>query len=85
MFRTELHHIKTRGAGGANHWKNILPLCSNCHTQAPYAWHRGWKRFLTAFPHVWERLLTMGWGQHGGKLIAPPEASSAGLKKLGGA
>ena len=82
MYRTEIHHIKTRGAGGSNHRSNLIPLCSGCHTQEPYAWHRGVKRFLERFPHVLERLIEMGWQMHNGKLIAPPEASSA-LKAVG--
>lgn len=78
MFKTEIHHIKTRGAGGTNDPSNLLPLCGDCHTQKGYAWHRSWKKFLERFPHVKIRLEKMGWEVFNGKLIAPPSAVKVG-------
>lgn len=50
------HHIKTRGAGGQNELRNIIPLCRICHTKIhqigiksavekynlPISWESGW-------------------------------------------
>ena len=67
----ECHHILSRGAGGKEDYWNLLPLCSGCHTQDAYSWHRGKLRFLERFPHVWEHLQKLGWERNGDKIIHP--------------
>lgn len=70
-YRLETHHVRTRGSGGGNEPFNLIILCSGCHTQEEYAWHRGWKRFLAKFPHVQKHLESQGWEVFNGKLISP--------------
>ncbi len=58
---SECHHVRTRGSGGTDDPRNLLPLCTGCHTGNPNAWHRGRETFLDSFPHVREILKKMGW------------------------
>lgn len=60
----EAHHILAKGMGnskGGDDWWNIITLCSDCHTQAPWAWHRNLKRLLARAPHLKPYLELMGW------------------------
>lgn len=68
-YRSEAHHIKTKGSGGDDSPFNVIPLCSNCHTQSEYAWHRNRARFFKKFPHVLVHLKSMGWELWGEKLF----------------
>lgn len=58
------HHIQEKGMGNANggddFW-NLIPLCKDDHTDAPWAWHRNLKAFLTKYPHVKSYLHILGW------------------------
>ena len=44
----EAHHTGERGLGQQASDYTCIPLCSDCHTQAPHAYHRlgreGWER-----------------------------------------
>lgn len=60
----EAHHVLSKGMGnakGGDDWWNVITLCSNCHTQAPYAWHRNLNRFFRKSPHVKSYLKLLGW------------------------
>ncbi len=74
MYQTEIHHIKTRGSGGSNHESNCIPLCSGCHTQEPYAWHRGRWKLINKFPHLLKRFREKGWEIYGDKFLPPADA-----------
>lgn len=72
----EVHHIKTRGAGGGDDWWNLIPLCSDHHTASGTAWHKqGSLSFLKMFPHVYELLQKYGWSIVNEKLIHENSAS----------
>lgn len=60
-YDVEAHHVKTRGSGGGDDPFNIIPLCTDDHTQAEWAWHRNLVRFLKRYPYVLEHLRTLGW------------------------
>ncbi|MGZ3742748.1 MAG: HNH endonuclease signature motif containing protein [Pseudobdellovibrionaceae bacterium] len=53
----EAHHIKTKGSGGGDDPWNVIPLCSDCHTQAEWAWHRNIKNFFRKYRHVWTHII----------------------------
>ena len=36
----EIHHLITKGSGGSDLVDNLIPLCSNCHTQNAKSAHR---------------------------------------------
>jgi hypothetical protein len=60
----EAHHVMPKGMGhgkGGDDWWNILTLCSDCHTQAEWAWHRSLRNFFWRFPHVGRYLQSIGW------------------------
>lgn len=62
--RVEVHHVEERqkgGAHGGDDWWNLIPLCTECHTAAPYSWHANFREFLRKFPHVRSYLLLFGW------------------------
>lgn len=62
--RVEAHHVQEKGMGNANggdDWFNVIPLCTDCHTQADYSFHRNRKKFFQKFPHVWAWLRILGW------------------------
>lgn len=68
-YPTEAHHVLPRSQGGGDDWYNVIPLCSNCHTQGPGAWHRGKLTFLKNNPHVIDYLKKLGWELFNGKLL----------------
>jgi 5-methylcytosine-specific restriction endonuclease McrA len=74
-WRVEAHHVKPRSQGGGDDWYNVIPLCSNHHTQNAIAWHRGRDRFLKAFPHILEHLIKLGWEYQYGKLFRSKDAT----------
>lgn len=78
---TEAHHIKTRGSGGGDDPWNILPLCSYHHTLSPFAWHRGPRQFLMAFPRVEEHVKKLGWEILNGKLYNAKYSQDIGVLK----
>lgn len=45
---TEIHHVRTRGAGGDDDDENLLALCSECHRGVH---DLGWKTW--GFMHPW--------------------------------
>lgn len=60
----EAHHITPKGMGnakGGDDWWNILTLCEDCHTAAPWAWHRNLKAFFKRAPHLISYLKLIGW------------------------
>lgn len=67
--KSEIHHIKTRGSGGKDDPWNIIPLCSDDHTQAPWAIHRSKDKFFKKYPHVKEHLEKLGWEFNSNKLF----------------
>lgn len=69
IYGVEAHHIQTRSRlGGDDPW-NIIPLCSDDHTQAEHAWHRNIGRFFKRYPHVKGHLVKLGWTFDGNRLI----------------
>ena len=55
---SDIHHVKSRGAGGGDDAFNIIPLCRVCHER----WHKmGGGTFVKKKPHVGEYLKSMGW------------------------
>lgn len=66
---SEIHHIKTRGSGGKDDPWNIIPLCSDDHTQASWAIHRNKTKFFNRYPHVKDYLIELGWDFNGPKLF----------------
>ena len=64
-YGVELHHVRSRGAGGEDTTWNLIPLDRKCHE----AWHRGgWSRFLIRHQHVFDYLTELGWTIENGKL-----------------
>lgn len=60
----EVHHILPKGMGnakGGDDWWNLLTLCTDCHTAAPWAWHRNLKWFFRKAPHLIPYLKLVGW------------------------
>lgn len=60
----EAHHILPKGMGnakGGDDWWNILTLCTDDHTAAPWAWHRNLKAFFRKYPHLITYLKFIGW------------------------
>jgi 5-methylcytosine-specific restriction endonuclease McrA len=54
----DIHHIKSRGAGGKDDIWNVIPLCRFCHSK----WHnQGAKTFLENYPSVKKYLESVGW------------------------
>ncbi len=63
-YENEVHHVTPKGMGnakGGDDWWNLLTLCENCHTAAPWAWHRNFKFFFRKAPHLIGYLKTIGW------------------------
>lgn len=48
------HHIKSRGAGGADEWANLLRLCYNCHYGDWPA--LGPSKFIEKYPHLFTKV-----------------------------
>lgn len=69
-YDVEAHHIKTRRTHGDDPW-NVIPLCSDHHTQDENAWHRNLSKFFHSFPHVWKHLKLLGWFAVNKKLVHP--------------
>lgn len=62
--RVEAHHVLARGMGnakGGDDWWNVIPLCTDDHTAAEWAWHRDLKGFFRRYPHVYRYLRFIGW------------------------
>lgn len=60
----EAHHILAKGMGnakGGDDWWNIITLCEDCHTAAPWAWHRNLRWFFRKAPHLISYLRFIGW------------------------
>ena len=54
----DVHHVKSRGAGGKDLTHNCINLCRGHHM----LWHSlGWKRFLEKHPRVKWHLEKLGW------------------------
>lgn len=51
-------HIKSRGAGGDDVFKNLLPLCRKGHSEQHQI---GWPAFVTKYPPVRKALYERGW------------------------
>lgn len=56
---SDLHHIKTRGAGGDDQEWNLMPLCRACHTQVHqiglgHFSQRNYQVRLWLIKHGWE-------------------------------
>jgi len=70
--QNEAHHIKSVGSGGGDDWFNVIPLCTDCHTAGPYAYHRSFHKFFKKYPHVWRHLnINLGWKYESGSLFRP--------------
>ncbi|XGC82019.1 HNH endonuclease signature motif containing protein [Bdellovibrio bacteriovorus] len=64
IISVEAHHILPKGMGnakGGDDFWNVMPLCTDDHTQAEWAWHRNLKKFFGRYPHVWAFLQKLGW------------------------
>ncbi len=58
----EIHHWRTKGAGGDNDLTNLICLCANHHTQNEDSVHRLKPReFLKKYPRIRTYLETLGW------------------------
>lgn len=66
--KAELHHIKSRGAGGSDDSWNLMPLCRRCHSECHMI---GQVTFMKKYP-IYEKLLRIkGWEILNGKLFNP--------------
>lgn len=63
---SEVHHIKSRGAGGPDLEENLLPLCHPCHEMT----HKiGTIKMMSRYPFLRVALRGKGWTWEDGKLI----------------
>jgi len=54
----DLHHIKTRGAGGCDSYFNLMPLCRKHHTEV----HKiGMRKFARTYARVRFWLVNNNW------------------------
>lgn len=61
---SEAHHVIAKGMGnskGGDDFWNVIALCTDCHTQAPWAWHRNRNDFFRRSPWVLDYLKQLGW------------------------
>lgn len=63
---TEVHHVKTRGAGGGDEDWNLLPICRRCHVDIHKA---GLYTFSRRHRRVFEWLIKKGWECINGKWV----------------
>lgn len=54
----DLHHVKTRGAGGTDHPWNLMPLCNGHHRELH---NSGFLTFTRKFPTVRAWLVLNNW------------------------
>lgn len=56
--RSDVSHIRSRGAGGPNVPWNMIPFCRLHHVQQHQV---GWNILMRCYPRVRARLLELGW------------------------